>query len=104
MPGGRGECVKERAGVLRVRGSDYGHPREQAGRRSVAAKRELSGGSTEDHAYRELGLGGRAKRRSASVRGMVSHIWIRSSRGHAGLRKTAAAHSSGGSSEVARGN
>jgi len=30
------------------------------------------------HAHRELGLAGSGKRRFASVRGMVPHIWLRS--------------------------
>ena len=38
------------------------------------------------------------------VRRMVSPIWLRSGKGPAGLGRTAAAHSSGGSSQVARSN
>ena len=52
----------------------------------------------------ELGLAGSGKRRLASVRGMVSDLWLRSRRGHAGVGKTAPPRSSGGSSQMARGH
>src|SRR5260370_1435134 len=85
------------------RGGD-GHHREQARRRSVAAERELSGGSAEARAYGELGLGGGGGRRLASLRGMVSHIWLRARKRHAGLGRKDTAHSPGGSRQVATGN
>jgi len=61
-------------------------------------------GSAEAHAHRELGLAGSGKRRFASVRGMVRIYGFDPEGGMAGLGRTAAAHSSGGSSHVARGN
>src|SRR5882762_11916368 len=67
---------------------------EEALRRS-----ESYSGSAEAHAYRELGLAGSGKRRLASVRGMVSPIWLRSRKGPAGLGRTTAARPSGGSSQ-----
>src|ERR1700730_11195513 len=91
-------------GQHRVCWSGDGHHREQAGGGNVAAERELSGGSAEAHAYGELGLAGSGRRRLAYLRGMVPHIWLRSRRGHAALGKTAAAASSGGSRQVAKGS
>jgi len=44
--------------------------------RGVAAERGLSGRSAEANAYGKLGLAGGGKRRLASLRGMVSHIWF----------------------------
>jgi PAS domain-containing protein len=45
-----------------------------------------------------------AGRDAVHLRGMVSHKWLRPRKRHFDLGGTAAAHSSGGSSEVARGN
>jgi len=99
-----GRPSKGERGQLRVHGSGHGHHRGQARGGGSAAERELSGGRTEAHTYGELGLAGSGKRRLTSIRGMVSDIWFRSSRRHAGLGKTTAACASGGSSQVARDN
>src|SRR6266478_9510056 len=74
------------------------------GGRRTAHERGTFGGGAEAQPYGELGLAGTRKGCVTPVRGMVSDIWLRSTRWHACLGRAAAAHSSGGSSQVAGGN